>query len=50
MKHVVVLALTRRPELEWLAVADGEELWVRLCAYCVLAMARALAAAEGRPT
>jgi hypothetical protein len=25
---------------------DGSELWVGLCAYCVLAMAKALAAAE----
>lgn len=47
-KHVVVLPLTDRPELEkWIRAADGEELWVGLCAYCVLAMAKALAHAEG---
>lgn len=46
--HVVVLPLTDRPELEkWIRAADGEELWVSLCAYCVLEMAKALAHAEG---
>ena len=48
-KHVVVLPLIDRPELEkWIRAADGEELWVGLCAYCVLEMARALARAEGK--
>lgn len=48
-KRVVVLPLTGRPELEErIRAADGEELWVGLCAYCVLEMARALARAEGK--
>jgi hypothetical protein len=48
MKRVVVLPPTDRPELEVrIKGANGEELWVGLCAYCVLAMANALAAAEG---
>jgi hypothetical protein len=48
-KRVVVLPLTNRPELEEsIRTSDGEELWVGLCAYCVLAMAKALAAAEGK--
>lgn len=48
MKHVVVLPIIDRPELEdRIRSADGEELWMCLCAYCVLAMARALARAEG---
>jgi hypothetical protein len=43
--RVVALPLTRQPELEErIAESDGDELWVGLCAYCVLAMARALAA------
>lgn len=47
-KRVVVLPLTGRPELEKrIRSADGEELWVGLCAYCVLALARALGRAEG---
>jgi hypothetical protein len=46
--RVVVLPLTDRPELEKrIQAADGEELWIGLCAYCLLAMANALAAAEG---
>ncbi len=46
--RVAVLPLTGRPELEdRIRAADGEELWVGLCAYCVLAMAKALAKAEG---
>jgi hypothetical protein len=45
---VVVLPLTQRPELEdRIAAADGEALWMGLCAYCVLAMAEALAKAKG---
>lgn len=49
MKHVVVLPLTPRPELDArIAASDGEELWMGLCAYCVLGMANALAAAEGK--
>ena len=48
-KHVVVLPITKRPELEdRIQAADGEELWTGLCACCVLAMAKALAAAEGK--
>lgn len=47
VKHVVVLPLTSRPELEErIRAADGEELWMGLCAYCVLEMARALSRAE----
>ena len=47
-EHVVVLPLTQRPELDdQISAADGDPLWVGLCAYCVLAMARALAAAQG---
>jgi hypothetical protein len=43
--RVVVLPLTQRPELEdQLRASDGDALWVGLCAYCVLAMAKALAA------
>jgi len=46
MKHVVVLPLASKLELEERIVAtEGKEPWVGLCAYCVLAMARALAAA-----
>lgn len=42
-KHVVVLPLTDRPELEErLRAADGDPLWLGLCAYCVLDMAKAL--------
>ena len=49
VKHVVVLPLTDRPELEArILAADGEELWMGLCAYCVLAMAKTLACAEGK--
>ena len=49
VKHVVVLPITVRPELEErIRAADGGELWMGLCAYCVLAMAKALARAEGR--
>jgi hypothetical protein len=48
--HVVVLPLMGCPELKYRIVAlDGAELGVRLCAYCVLAMAQALSRAEGRP-
>ena len=51
VKRVVVVPLTYRPELEErIRAADGDELWMGLCAYCVLAMARALAKAEGTPT
>lgn len=49
VKRVVVLPLTYRPELEErFRASDGEELWMGLCAYCVLAMARALQKAEGK--
>lgn len=49
MEHVVVLPLTERPELEdRIRTTNGEELWIGLCAYCVLAMARALADARGK--
>lgn len=48
--RVVVLPLTPLPELKYRIVAlDGAELCAGLCAYCVLAMAKALAAAEGAP-
>ena len=48
-KRVVVLPLTDRPELEErIRAEDGEELWMGLCAYCVLAMAKALGRAEGK--
>lgn len=44
-KHVVVLPLTGHPELEkQLRASDGEELWLGLCAYCVLACAEGGAA------
>lgn len=47
-KHVVVLPLTPRPELDdRLRGSDGDELWMGLCASCVLGMAEALAKAEG---
>lgn len=50
VKYVAVLPLTDRPELEkWIRAADGEELWVGLCAYCVLDMANAFAHAEATP-
>lgn len=49
VKRVVVLPLTYRPELEQrLRASDGEELWMGLCAHCLLAMAKALARAEGK--
>jgi hypothetical protein len=48
MDHVVVLPLTGRPDLEdRIRASDGEQLWLGLCAYCVLAMAEALARAKG---
>jgi len=48
VKRVAVLPLTGRPELEErIRAADGEELWIGLCAYCVLAVAKSLARAEG---
>ena len=51
VQRVVVLRLTGRPEIaEPVSAVDGGELWVGLCAYCVLEMARALARAEGKPT
>ncbi len=50
-EHVVVLPLTQRPELDArIAESDGEELWVGLRAYCVLAMAEALAAEQKKRT
>ena len=49
VKRVVVLPLTPRPELEErIEGADGNELWMGLCAHCLLAMAKALARAEGK--
>ena len=49
VKHVVVLPITVRPELEErIRAADGGELWMGLCAYCVLEMAKALGAVEGK--
>jgi hypothetical protein len=46
VKHVVVLPLTKRLELDSRFPARGGDLWAGLCAYCVLALAKALAAAE----
>lgn len=41
--RVAVLPLTNRPGLEpALRSADGDDLWLGLCAYCVLDMAKAL--------
>ena len=41
---VVVLPLTRRPALDdRITESEDEQLWLGLCAYCVLGMARALA-------
>lgn len=49
VKRVVVLPLTHRPELEVrISATDGEDLWLGLCAHCLLGMARALARAEGK--
>lgn len=56
-KHVVVLPLTGLLTLDDADCAQeidsctsaGEELWVSLCAYCVFAMAKALARAESQP-
>jgi hypothetical protein len=46
-RHLVIIPLTQRPELEErIRAADGAELWMGFCAYCVLAMAKALKAAE----
>ena len=42
MKHIVLV-----PLVTYIASADGDALGVGFCAYCVLAMANALAAAEG---
>jgi len=48
-KHVVVLPLTARPGLEdRLVGSDGDQLWIGLCAQCVLEMAEVLAIARGR--
>ncbi len=47
--HVAVLPLAQRPELEErIRVGLSGEMWVGLCAYCVLAIAEALAAAHAR--
>lgn len=46
-RHLVVVPLKWCPGLD-LRAPDGDELWMGLCAYCVLAMAKALAAAEGK--
>lgn len=47
---VVVLPLTQRPELEdRIRAVDGDELWLGLCAYCVLAMAKALSHHSSKP-
>lgn len=43
VKRVVVLPLTDRPELE-----AASEMWLGVCPYCVLEMARSLARAQGR--
>ena len=40
---VVVIPLTRLSELDQRVESDGEQLWLGLCAYCVLGMARAFA-------
>ena len=49
VKRVVVLPLTPRPELEErIQESDGNELWMGVCAHCLLAMAKALARAEGK--
>ncbi len=47
MKHVVVLSLTTKAALEERIAKETDDKvpWVGLCAYCVLAMARALEAA-----
>ena len=45
VKRVVVLPLTGQLELR---APDGDDRWLGLCAYCVLAMARALGRAEGK--
>ena len=51
VKRVVVLPLTVQPGLEErIRAADGDELWMGLCAYCLLEMARAFACAEGTLT
>lgn len=51
IRRVVALPLTDLPGLEDpLRSADGKELWLALCAYCVLDMARALQKAEGAST
>ena len=44
--HVAVLPLEQRPELEErIRVGLSGEMWVGLCAHCVLVIAKALAAA-----
>ena len=49
VKRGVVLPLAHRSELEQRPRAsESEELWMGLCAYRVLAMAKALARAEGK--
>ena len=45
VKRVVVLPLTGRLPLR---ASDSDDMWLGLCAYCVLAMARALGRAEGK--
>ncbi len=49
-KRVVVLPLAGRPELEArIRAADGgDDLWLGLCAFCVLDMAKTLQAAEAK--
>ena len=49
--NVVVVPLTNQPGVQTPLVShNGEELWLGLCAYCVLDMAKALQAArEAKP-
>ncbi|HSX22342.1 MAG TPA: hypothetical protein VLE97_06155 [Gaiellaceae bacterium] len=50
-ENVVVLPLTDRPGTEKpLLSRDGDDMWLGLCAYCVLDMAKALQRArEAKP-
>ena len=49
VKHVAVLPLAHRVDQpDQIRSADSGDMWLGVCAYCVLELARALARAEGK--